>query len=66
MALQTTVTRTSPLLVTMPNDLLEAMRDIAKAHDHSLAAELRRAMREYIDRQAEASRERQADGSTRP
>lgn len=46
-----TVTRTSPLLVTMPADLAERIRRLAEKNDRAVRAEIRRALRAHVDRE---------------
>jgi plasmid stability protein len=45
--------------VRLPRGLIEQMRVIANAHERSLSAELRVALREYVDGNAEATRSKQ-------
>lgn len=37
------------LSANVPSSLLEALKQIAREHDRTLSAELRRAMREYVE-----------------
>jgi predicted transcriptional regulator len=49
-----TVTKTSVLAVTMPADLAERIRQLAEKNDRTVKAEIRQALREFVERKAGA------------